>query len=177
MWQYKGVAIREGRTWLSDDGNGNILQQSPQWHLWSLDKKKAAGLVEIIPEATPDDRFYRWTQNPDGTINKTAKNLADTGSGSELVKGVKSSLKEEVKRQQGSLLTQTDWVIIRKADAGTDVPSDIQTWRDAIRTKATEMEEAIDNTADTDALVALFLVWDSDGNKTGILYDWPELVT
>jgi hypothetical protein len=32
-----------------------------------------------------------------------------------------------------------------------------------------------DNAADTDALVALLLVWDSDGNKTGILYDWPEL--
>jgi len=175
MWQYNGSAVREGRAWLSDDGKGNIIQQSPQWHLWSSDQKAAAGLVEIIPEATPDDRFYRWTQNPDGTINKTAKPLADTGSGSELVKGVKSILKEEVKRQQGSLLSQTDWVIIRKADAGTAVPSDIQTWRDAIRAEATEMETAIDNAADTDAVAALFVVRDSEGNKTGVLYDWPEL--
>jgi len=164
MWQYNGQTIREGRTWLSDDGNGNILQQSPQWHLWSLDEKKAAGLVEIIPEATPDDRFYTWTQNPDGTVNKTARPIDD----------VKLSFKSQVKLQQGSFLTQTDWVIIRKADAGTAVPSDIQTWRDAIRAKATEMEEAIDNAADADALVALFLVWDSDGNKTGVLYDWPS---
>ena len=36
------------------------------------------------------------------------------------------------------------------------------------------MEEAIDNAADADAIVALLLVWDSDGNKTGILYDWPS---
>lgn len=88
---------------------------------------------------------------------------------------MKSSLKEEVKRQQGSLLSQTDWVIIRKMDTGASVPSNIQTWRDTIRTKATEMETAIDNAADTDAVAALFVVWDSDGNKTGILYDWPEL--
>ena len=167
MWQYKGVAIREGRAWISDDGKGRIIQQSPQWSLWSSDQKTAAGLVEIIPEAAPDTRLYDWTRNPDGTINKTAKLLND----------VKSSLKEEIKRQQGSLLSQTDWVIIRKADAGTDVPSNIQTWRDDIRAKATEMETAIDNAADTDAVAALFVVWDSDGNKTGILYDWPELVT
>ena len=160
MWQYKGVTIRKGRTWVSDDG----IQQSPQWHLWSAAEKEAAGLVEITPEAAPDDRFYRWTRNPDGTVNKTENPLND----------VKSSLKEEVKRQQGSLLSQTDWVIIRKADAGTAVPSDIQTWRDAIRAKATEMEEAIDNAADADAIVALLLVWDSDGNKTGILYDWSS---
>ena len=161
MWQYKGVTIRKGRTWLSDDGKGRIIQQSPQWNIWSSDEKEAAGLVEIIPETAPDDRFYRWTRNPDGTVNKTENPLND----------VKSSLKEEVKRQQGSLLSQTDWVIIRKADAGTAVPSDIQTWRDAIRAKATEMEEAIDSAADTDALVALLLVWDS---KNGMLYDWPE---
>ena len=161
MWQYKGVAIREGRTWLSDDG----IQQSPQWNIWSSDEKEAAGLVEIIPEAAPDDRFYRWTQNPDGTINKTARAIAD----------IKLSFKSQVKLQQGSLLTQTDWVIIRKADAGTDVPSDIQTWRDEIRAKAIVMEWAIDSAVDADAIIALLLVWDSDGNKTGMLYDWPEL--
>jgi hypothetical protein len=161
MWQYNGQTIREGRTWLSDDGT----QQSPQWNIWSSDEKEAAGLVEIIPEAAPDDRFYRWTQNPDGTINKTARAIAD----------MKASFTQTVKTQQGSWLAQTDWTIVRKADAGTDVPSKIQTWRDAIRAKATEMEEAIDSAADADALVALFLVWDSDGNKTGILYDWPEL--
>jgi len=163
MWQYNGVSIREGRTWMGLV-DGAITQMSPQWHLWSSDEKDAAGLVEIIPEAAPDDRFYRWTQNPDGTINKTAKAIAD----------VKDSFTQTVKTQQGSWLAQTDWVIIRKADAGTAVPSKIQTWRDEIRAKATEMEEAIDNAADADALVALFLVWDSDGNKTGVLYDWPE---
>jgi hypothetical protein len=25
------------------------------------------------------------------------------------------------------------------------------------------------------AVAALFLTWDEDGNKSGILYDWPEL--
>ena len=81
----------------------------------------------------------------------------------------------EVKRQQKSLLGQTDWSIIRKTDTGASVPSSIQAWRDAIREKATAMENAIDGAADTDAMAALFVTWDRSGNKSGILYDWPEL--
>ena len=69
----------------------------------------------------------------------------------------------------------TDWVIVRKADKGTAVPTATQTYRDAIRTKADEMETAITNAANTDAIAALFLSWDVEGNKSGILYDWPEI--
>mgnify|MGYP003630603710 CR=1 FL=1 len=92
---------------------------------------------------------------------------------------VKTKLKQEVKIRQGTYLFQTDWAIVRKADAGTDIPSNIQTWRDAIRKKATEMEAAIETAADTDAVEALFVkvTTDDDGKvtKSGILYDWPEL--
>jgi hypothetical protein len=81
-----------------------------------------------------------------------------------------------VRSQQGSLLSQTDWALVRFVDTTVAVPVNIQTWRNAIRTKATEMEAAITAAADTDAVAELFLVWDGDGNKTGILYDWPSLV-
>jgi hypothetical protein len=37
------------------------------------------------------------------------------------------------------------------------------------------MENAIDNASDTNAVAALFVSQDEDGNKSGILYDWPEL--
>ena len=39
----------------------------------------------------------------------------------------KYNLKQEVKSQQGSLLSQTDWYIVRKADKGTVIPNNIQT--------------------------------------------------
>jgi hypothetical protein len=81
-----------------------------------------------------------------------------------------------VRSQQGSLLSQTDWALVRFVDTTVAVPVNIQTWRNAIRAKATEMEAAIAAAADTDAVAALFVVWDGDGNKTGILYDWPEIV-
>ncbi len=106
------------------------------------------------------------------------KSLGDTlvvdGDGSLVfgprgVVGVQSELISKVKAEQGQLLSETDWAVIRRADTGTEVPADIQTWRDAIRAKADEMEAAIDGAANTAAVAALF--------EAGTLSDWPELET
>ena len=166
-----GQTLRAGKGWKDENG----IQHPSNWHIWSVDEKEARGITEIVMENPPDSRLYRWSQNTDGTINSTAKSLDDSGSGDSLVLGVKSDLKQTVNGQQGSLLDQTDWYIIRKADKGTAIPSNVQTWRDAIRTKGDAMKSAIDGAANTAAIEALFVVYDADGNKSGILYDWPEL--
>jgi len=171
MWKYSGRTIREHKAWTDDNG----ITHPRNWHIWSPSDKASAGLTEITPDTPPDSRLYNWSMDSDGKITSTAKALADVGSGDDLVKGVKSSLKDEVKAQQGSLLAQTDWAVVRKSEKTTAIPSNISTWRDAIRTKATAMESAIDGAADTAAVAALFLSWDAEGNKTGILYDWPNL--
>ena len=189
MWKYNSRTIRTGKAWIDDNG----VQHPANWHIWSPSDKAAAGLTEVTPETPPDSRLYTWGYQADGvTISKTAKNLNDVNEvdrdgdpildddGNQLVtRGVKWNLKQEVKTQQGSLLAQTDWAIVRKADKGTAIPSNIQTYRDAIRTKATEMETAIDNAANTAAVAALFITYtaNEDGSvtKSGILYDWPEL--
>ena len=211
--------IQPGRAWKDSDGT----LQPKNWQVWSADEKKAAGISEIIMQPLPDQTLYSSSHNADGSVNSTARPLADTvrqtqarnsdgayvfldpdnkevsyndrvdgvkytqkmedvldADGNKIpIPGVKTNLKNEVKKQQASFLFQTDWAIVRKADKGTAIPSNIQTWRDAIRTKATEMETAIDNAADTAAIEALFIKWttDSDGKttKSGILYDWPEL--
>ena len=167
--------LRAGRAWRNENG----IQHPPNWNIWSAEEKTAAGITEIVQESPPDSRLYRWSHNSDGTINKTAKDLADSGSGDTLVLGVKSNLKLEVDSQQGSFLNQTDWYIIRKADKGTAIPANIQTWRDAIRTKGDAMVSAIDCAANTNAVEALFVVYEADGEtvKSGVLYDWPVLET
>ena len=188
MWREikTGKIIREGSSWV----DVNRIKHPRNWHIWSADEKKAAGLEEIIPDPIPNSITWWWTQDVDGKVTKTAKELDDVNATNaitgELLKdekgnqvitlGVKSTLLDQVKHQQGNFLSQTDWAIIRKADKGTAIPSNIQTWRDTIRTKATEMEDAINNAADTEAIEALLLTWDEEGNKSGILYDWPELV-
>jgi hypothetical protein len=167
MWKYKSKTIRPGKSWRDDNG---VLHPG-NWNIWSADYKASMGIIEIIPETPPDSRLYNWSMNKDGTINSKAKELNDSGK----VLGLKSTLKNEVKKQQGSLLTQTDWVIIRKADTGKEVSTNIKTWRDAIRVKATEMENAIDAASSVDDIAKLWVTHDKDGKKSGILYDWPEL--
>jgi hypothetical protein len=37
------------------------------------------------------------------------------------------------------------------------------------------METAIDNCSSVEDIEKLWVIHDKDGNKSGILYDWPEL--
>ena len=183
-----GQTIRPGKSWRDE----NRTQQPGNWQIWKADYKASMGIVEIVPETPPDSRFYTWSQNRDGTINKTAKSLDDVntvdrdgnpvldGDGKQHVtKGVKSSLKESVNSQQGSLLTQTDWMYIRKVDKAVEIPAHIQTYRDSVRVQGDAMKAAIDGATTTEEMVALFVKYtqneDRSVTKSGILYDWPEL--
>ena len=189
MWKYNGRHIREGKAWT--DANG--IQHPGNWHVWTEQEKEAAGLTWITLDTPPDSRLYNWNQNSDGTITSTAKAIEDvnevdsTGNpllyedGNQIVtKGLKSNLIQEVKAQQASLLSQSDWAVVRKVDTTIEIPANIQAWRDAIRSKATEMEEEIKTAVDTDAIAALFMTYtlEEDGStvKSGILFDWPSVV-
>ena len=101
-----------------------------------------------------------WTQSeidagvaPDGTSANDPK--LDEDGNQMITRGLKYNAIQKVKSQQAGYLAQTDWYIIRKADAGTAIPSNIQTWRNAIRSDATAIETAITNAADMNAFIAL----------------------
>jgi hypothetical protein len=189
MWKYNGRHIKEGKAWTDNNG----IQHPANWHVWTEQEKEAVGLVWITLDTPPDSRLYIWSQNSDGTITSTAKAIEDVNEvdedgnalldedGNQVVTlGVKSNLIQEVKTQQASLLSQSDWAVVRYIDTTVAVPSNIQAWRNAIRSKATEMETAITNAEDTEAVAELFvaLTVEDDGSitKSGILYDWPELI-
>ena len=162
--------IRPGKGWTDKDG----IRHPSNWHIWSPAEKEARGIIEIVLENPPDSRLYTWSQNADGTINSSPKPLADAGEGDSVVLGVKSHLKAEVDKNQGSLLAQTDWYVVRRADVGKAIPMKIQAWRNAIRTAGDAMCAAIDEAADTGAIAALFITHDENYVKSGVLYDWPE---
>ena len=161
MFKYHNIKIVPGKRWTDTHGT----QHPSNWHTWSNEEKARYNITEVVEDSPPDSRLYKWSMDTDGKITSTTKPLDDNGD----VLGVKSTLKNEVKHQQEVLLSQTDWAYIRHYDAGTDVPANIETWRNAIRAKATEMENAIDSASDINAIAALFV------ENGGILYAWPEL--
>jgi len=188
VYKCNGKTIRPGQQFT--DADGTVHPGS--WYTYSAEQKTAIGITEIVQQSHPDSRLYNWNYNDDGTVTSTAKPLDDINEVDEngdplldddgvqmVTPGVKSNLIAEVKAQQGALLAQTDWAVIRNADTGDAIPANIATYRAAIRTKATAMEAAITDAADTDAIAALFLTYtaEDDGSttKSGILYDWPEL--
>ncbi len=93
------------------------------------------------------------------------------------VEGLKTIKIRQVKKQAAGILQDTDWYIIRKADAGTAVPSAITTHRAAVRTKCAEMETAITNAANTPALETLYTYTEQedDGSVTRPLGELPTL--
>ena len=183
-----GQTIRPGKAWTDQNG----VTHPASWHTYSAERKTELGITEIVQQPHPNSVLYNWGYNDDGTVTSTAKPLDDINEVDEngdplldddgvqvVTKGVKSNLIANVKSQQGALLAETDWAVIRNADTGDAIPANIATYRAAIRSKATEMETAITDAADTDAVAALFVTYtvedDDSITKSGILYDWPEL--
>ena len=93
-----------------------------------------------------------WTsQDKTDNLIPDGKDVGDVAT-----RGLKYNLIKTIKNQAAGILADTDWYIVRKADAGTAVPSAITTHRAAVRTKCAEMETAITNAADTPALETLY---------------------
>ena len=113
-----------------------------------------------------------WTQaDSDNGLLPSNKSVGDVKT-----KGLKTILIETLKKQAAQILQETDWYIIRKADAGTAVPSSITTHRAAVRTKAAQMETSITNAADTAALETLYTYTEQeDGSVTRPIGELPTL--
>jgi hypothetical protein len=138
-------------------------------------------------EIRPDDRYYLVTANPDGSFSKTPKALEDREQSDEngkllyvqvydeatnsmvdstqrlISKGLKSGHIEQVKRTANSILSQTDWMVIRKAERNIDIPADVATYRAAVVTKASELEAAISAVTSVEELIALNLSFPYNG--------------
>ncbi len=171
--------------------------------LWTKSEREAIGIYEVETDSTnrKDEKWYINTNESfafaDGKVTRswgtaTAKAHADTlwtsqdktdgkipegkDVGDVAVEGLKTQLIKTIKAQAAGELQRTDWYIVRKADAGTAVPSSITTHRAAVRTKAAEMETAITNASDTPALETLYTYTEQeDGSFTRPLGELPTL--
>ena len=180
------------------------LQYSKQiFTVWSKDEREAIGIYEVEMDNSKRKDDY-WYTNTDVTYafgsgkvtgsygDATAKAHADTkftdqdktdgkipddkDVGDIKVKGLKTKLIEALKGQAAGILQETDWYVLRKADAATAIPSAITTHRAAVRTKCASMETAITNASDTAALETLYTYTEQeDGSITRPLGELPAL--
>jgi len=164
---------------------GDIQYPGDIFSKWTEAQRNAIGIFEVIQNNAKkkDEEYYIntnqiFTYDADaGTVtatygDATAKAHADTkwtqkqiddgeapaGADTDTVavEGLKTIKIRSVKLQAAGILKDTDWYIVRKADAGTAVPSAITTYRAAVRTKCAEMETAITNASNTPAIETLY---------------------
>ena len=151
---------------------------------WTNEEREAIGIYEIVFDNSnkKDEEYYINTNQSfdyaDGQVTAsygtaTPKQLADSlwtqedsdngdmpddkEVGDVKVKGLKTLKKEIIKSQASGLLAPTDWYVIKATDVEDySVPSAVSTFRADVRTKSNEMETAIDNASDVDALATLY---------------------
>ena len=167
---------------------GDVQHPKNIFELWSEAELKAIGIyiVEIDNTNLKDKEYYYNTnQTFNFASNKvtasygsaTAKPLTDTpetvGGVTTTLLGLKNIRKNDINSDAAALLEKHDWMSIREAEGGTDMPSNIKTWRAAIRTKANAMCTQIDNAANVDALAALY-VYNSDDPPTRPIGEFPD---
>ena len=171
---------------------------------WTNEEREAIGLYEIVFDNSnkKDEAYYTNTNQSfnfaDGQVTAsygtaTPKLLEDRNevdeagepllddNGNQIVtKGLKSQKKDIIKSQASGLLAPTDWYVIKATDVESyEVPSAVATFRTNVRTRSNEMETAIDNAADVDALKALYEYVNTGTEENPVmerpLGEWPEL--
>jgi len=163
---------------------GEVNYPSNIFMLWTASELEAIGIYEIVIDNTnlKDKEYYINTNQSfdfaDGVVTAsygtaTAKAIDDvTDEDGNVTRGLKYNHKQIINQQTGGILQSTDWMIVRAAEGGTAVPSDIATWRAAVRTKSNDMCTMIDGVADVDALAALY-AYTNTGTEESPVYTRP----
>ena len=184
-WKHGIQVLRPGKAWTDSENR----MHPKTWMRYSDASKKRYGIVwEDNPITQPfDNRFYHGRQL-DGTL--IPKSLTDVNEvdddgnpvndidGNQIVTpGLKTIWVAQTRRTANDKLSVHDWMVTRKTEKSTAIPSSVTTYRDAVRTKCAEIETALNGAADLAAFMALFEdTVDSDGNVTAIakINDWPD---
>ena len=155
---------------------GDTRHSRKIFSLWSEAELNNIGIYSVVFDNSnkKDEAYYNNTNQSFDFADGAVTASYGSATANALV-GLKSQRKETVKQQSSSLLTTYDWYVIRKADAGTAVPSAVTTYRAAVRTKSGEMETLINNAANVDALAALY-VYNNDNPPVRPLGEFPEAV-
>ena len=180
-----GTQLRVGKSFRGPDGTwypNTFLRHATQ------EQKDAVG-VTWVPDPTPVDTRFYWDHDlpkrleDEPAVDENDDPVLDEDGVQVINIGLKTDWIRQQKETAGSLLAQSDWYVTRKAEAGTEIPADVATYRTAVRTVSGQREAEISAAATFEAFVALVTnqpeVYDPDtdtmvDNTEPFLTPWPE---
>mgnify|MGYP003132394971 CR=1 FL=1 len=182
-----GTIVQIGKSWVDD----NKIRHPSNWNIWTDAYKKSMGLTWEDPPSIPtpyDDRFYLGRDDKGNLKEKSltdvnvvdidGKALIDPDTGKQMVDlGLKSVWIAKTKEKTNNLLARTDWMVVRKSEKGTAIPTATATYRDKVRTACDTIETKINNCSNLTEFKALFdNPLDKDGKPTldnAPIFDFP----
>ena len=157
-----GKTLRPGRPFTGTDGT----QYPGNWLGLSSDaEKEAIGIVITVELPNYDGRFWFGYDSDDNLIPR------------EFV-GLQSSFRKEQKTTAGSLLSPTDWYVVRNSETSDAIPVGITSFRSEVRTVSGNRETMINATTDVGQLQSLITGAGTSsivGYSTTLLPEWPNL--
>ena len=181
-WKHNDRIIRVGKSWTSDDGYRHPYNWCSSW----TDKNKIDFNVvwEDEPDISFDDRFYSSKDVEKSladinVVDEDGEAVIDSLTGVQQVQlGLKTNWIAQTKTTANSKLARSDWYVTRKAEASTAIPSDISTYRSAVRTASKTIEDKINACSKLADFKKLFDVPMKDDAPTGNapIYDFPDEV-
>ena len=139
----------------------NSFKSSTGLHLnvkhWSEDKMRENGLFDVIIDNDYDSRIHDlgeiyW----DTQASVFKKDLIDKTWSKSLTE-LKEQKINNFKGHIGSKLAATDWYVIRNVDNGTEIPSEVQDARQALREQSDSVESEINALTTKKAVVSFDL--------------------
>jgi len=140
-------------------------------HLRDPALREQLGVVEVADPEQYDQRFYWGVGNPkllndreevDQDGNPMYVKVYDAATQSMVdsterlvAKGLKSQWIAQVKQTAGSMLAQTDWMVVRKAERNVDIPATVVAKRAAIVAECNRLETAIAACAVVEELIVV----------------------
>lgn len=166
-FQYNGSPISIDRPFTAPDGTKYANLRDPAI-------RAALGVEEVADAPTYDQRFYWGVDNPkllddreesdeEGNplyekvlmVNRDGDSIMVDSDKRLVTKGLKSQWKAQVKATAGSLLAQSDWMVIRKAERDVAIPEAVVAYRAAVLAEADRLETAILACTDVPGLIAV----------------------
>ena len=161
MLQLDGKTLKYDRAFTHDG-----ISYPANWlRLTTLEEKQAIGIVEVADKTKSwDQRFYWGVDNP--------KQLNDVTEDGVTTPGLKTYWKQQQNDYASSILSQSDWRVIKARETGSQVNIDWFNYRKAVRAACNTRQGEIDAVSSVEALKELLFgsptitrqQTDSDGN-------------
>lgn len=143
------------------------IQYPTNWlQLATDDDKTVLGIVEVTYDTRPNDTYY-WVTESVPTYDSETNTVRVTYTTTDKdIQQLKALAVQQIKSSAHSLLSTSDWMVVRAAEPnGTAVSTPWLTWRASIRTAAQTQITTINSATTVAELIAITPVsWPTDPN-------------